>query len=56
MRSLSVDEVAYRVRQFYEASSFPENAGRGVYMQPWIGSCPGSARVRGLIILTGRRT
>jgi len=42
MRSLSVDEVAHRVRQFYEACSFPgyeevetpfdlaEKAGRGV--------------------------
>jgi len=45
MRSLSVDEIGRRVRQFYEACSFPgyeeveapfglaEKAGRGVYMQ-----------------------
>jgi hypothetical protein len=68
MRPRSVDEVADRVRQFYEASSFPsyeevetpfdlaEKAGRGVYTQLLDRQRPWSAREGGSFILTGRRT
>lgn len=57
MGSKNVDEVAHRVRQFYEACSFPgyeevetpfdlaDKAGRGIYMQLLDRQLPWSARV-----------
>src|SRR6266850_3935313 len=66
MRPQSIDEVAHRVRQFYEACSFPgyeevetpfdlaEKAGRGVYMQLLDRQLPWSARVNFLSMMERR--